>query len=47
VLKWNIKKAGFDIWKEEALQKRDDCRAGNLSFDEFVKWIDETSWQSC
>ena len=40
-----MKKVDFDIWKEEALQKRNDCRAGKLQFDEFVKWIDETSRQ--
>jgi len=40
-----MRKEDFDIWKEEALQKRNDCRDGKLSFDEFVKWIDKTSRQ--
>jgi len=40
-----MKREDFDTWKDEAVQKRDDCRAGELSFDKFVKWIDKTSRQ--
>jgi len=40
-----MKEENFDARKDEVVQKRDDCRAGTLSFDVFVKWIDETSRQ--
>ncbi|MCL2426503.1 MAG: DUF6076 domain-containing protein [Oscillospiraceae bacterium] len=40
-----MKRSDFDVWNEEAKKKRDDCRAGKLSHEKFVRWIDETSRQ--
>ena len=31
----------FMLWSEEAAQKRDACLAGELSFDEFVIWLEQ------
>jgi len=28
-------------WSEEAAQKRDECLAGELPFDEFVIWLEQ------
>jgi len=35
----------FHKWNRQAVDKRDACHVGELSFDEFVKLIDKTSWQ--
>ena len=33
----------FRRWKDEAAQKRDRCKAGELSAEEFLAWLDGTS----
>jgi len=33
--------AEFMQWSEEAAQKRDECLAGSLAFDEFVAWLEQ------
>lgn len=33
--------AEFLKWSEEASRKRDECLAGELSFDEFVAWLEQ------
>jgi len=35
----------FHKWNEQAVNKRNTCQAGNLSYNDFMKWIDETSRQ--
>jgi hypothetical protein len=32
--------AEFMKWSDEAVRKRDECLAGKLPFEEFVKWLD-------
>ena len=34
----------FMLWSEEAAQKRDACLAGELPFDEFVIWLEQTGY---
>jgi len=33
--------AEFLQWSEEAAQKRDACLAGELTFNEFVMWLEQ------
>lgn len=40
-----LAKSDFEAWSKEAKKKRDACRTGKLSLNEFTKWIDETSRQ--
>jgi len=35
--------AEFHEWNKQAVKTRNSCYAENLPFNEFVKWIDETS----
>lgn len=35
--------AAFTAWRDEATRRRDLCLAGDLSEEEFIKWIDSTS----
>jgi len=35
----------FEKWNEQAVEKRDICHVGELSYSDFLKWIDETSRQ--
>jgi len=35
----------FDEWKKQALNKRDACHVGELSNNDLVQWIDDTSRQ--
>ena len=36
-----MSQAEFLAWSEMAMQKRDECLAGKLSFDEFVMWLEQ------
>jgi len=31
----------FMLWSEEAAQRRDECLAGNLSFEDFIAWLEQ------
>jgi hypothetical protein len=31
----------FLRWSEEAVTKRDECLAGELSFDDFIAWLEQ------
>ena len=33
--------AEFLQWSEQASQKRDECLAGELSFDEYIAWLEQ------
>ena len=36
-----IKEADFKKWKYQAMTKRDECTAGNISAEEFAEWMEE------
>ncbi len=38
-----LEEDAFHRWKDEAAQKRDRCKAGELSAKEFLAWLDGTS----
>ena len=38
-----LEEDAFRRWKDEAAQKRDRCKAGELSAEEFLAWLDGTS----
>ena len=40
-----MEQSDFTAWDTVAREKRDACHAGDFPFDEFEKWIDETSRQ--
>ncbi|MEE1006204.1 MAG: hypothetical protein U0L66_03310, partial [Acutalibacteraceae bacterium] len=35
-----IKKNDFKKWKYEALVKRDECSAGNITPEEYIDWLE-------
>lgn len=35
-----IKKNDFKKWKYEALVKRDECSAGNITIEEYIDWLE-------
>lgn len=36
----SLKREKFKLWQYEAVQKRDDCLAGNLTLDELSEWLE-------
>ena len=37
-----LKRDKFKLWQYEAVRKRDDCLAGNLTLDELAEWLEKS-----
>lgn len=38
----SLKREKFKLWQYEAVRKRDDCLAGNLTLDKLSEWLERS-----